>query len=165
MRLIHVLALVASSLLTMSNSCKKEDDAQPCPGASVVKTAQVPGLTACITEPIPNVGQSNYYLVNSAAEYRELFACTPPPTVDFAAHTLLAGKTRLATCGHVAAQEVTQTCTGYTYTVKLAAGACQAITNVMYYVLVPKIPSSAQVEVDVQLPPLAAKSVGRAPEL
>lgn len=164
MRFIHVFALVAGSLLTMSNSCKK-DDAQPCPGAVVVASAQIPGLTPCITEPIPNTGQSNYYIVNSMAEYQELFACTPPPAVDFATHTLLAGKTRLATCGHVLSQEVVQTCAGYTYTVKLEAGLCQAVTNVVYYVLVPKIPSSAQVEVAVQVPPLAAKSVGLASEL
>lgn len=165
MRFIQVLALMAGSLLTMSSSCKKEDDARPCPGAVVVASAQVPGLTPCITEPIPNTGQSNYYVVNSTAEYQELFACTPPPPVDFATHTLLAGKTRLATCGHVLTQEVVQTCAGYTYTVKLEGGVCQAVTNVVYYVLVPKIPSSAQVEVDVQLPPLAAKSVGLASEL
>ncbi|MGI4741356.1 MAG: hypothetical protein ACRYG7_39825 [Janthinobacterium lividum] len=164
MRFIHVLALVAGSLLTMSNRCKK-DDAQPCPGAVVVASAQVPGLTPCITEPIPNVGQSNYYVVNSMAEYQELFACTPPPAVDFATHTLLAGKTRLASCGHVLAQEVMQTCAGYTYTVKLEAGVCQAVTNVVYYVLVPKIPSTTKVIFDVQLPPLEAKSVGLASEL
>jgi hypothetical protein len=165
MRFIQVLALVAGSLLTMSNSCKKEDDAQPCPGATAVKTAQVPGLTACITEPIPNTGQSNSYVINSAAEYQELFACTPPPPVDFMTHTLLAGKTRLASCGHVVGQEVAQTCTGYTYTVHLEAGLCQAVTNVVYYVLVPKIPSGAKVTFDVQLPPLEAKSVGLASEL
>lgn len=164
MRPIHLLALAAGSLLVMSNSCKKEEDVLPCPSFLAVETAQVPGLKAHITEPIPNAGQSYHYLVNSAGEYQELFNCAPPALVDFTTHTLLAGKTKTAGCSHVLAQQVAQTCAGYTYTVKLEADDCQKVTNVVYYVVVPKISSTAKVEFDVQLPP-AAKSVGAASEL
>lgn len=165
MRFIHVLALGVGSLLTMSNSCKKEDDAQPCPGATPVETAQVPGLRAHISEPIPNVGQSNQYIVNSSSEYRELFDCAPPALVDFTTHTLLAGKTKTATGSRVLAQRVVQTCTGYTYTVQLEETGGHQAASVVYHVVVPKIPLTAKVEFDVQLPPLAAKSGGRASEL
>lgn len=159
MRFTRLLTLVVGSLLAMNNSCKKEDDTVPCPGPVSVETAQVPGLKAHITEPIPNVGQSNHYIVNSIGEYRELFDCAPPAMVDFATHTLLAGKTRTAAGSRVLAQEVAQTCTGYTYTVKLEAAAGQKAASVVYYVVVPKIQPTAKVEFDVQLPPLDAKAL------
>lgn len=152
MRALQLLALAATSLLAMSNTCKKDENIRPCPAATDVAIVQIAGLNACITEPIPNVGQSYEYIVNSAADYQALFACTTPPAVDFTTHTLLAGKTKTASCSHVLSQQLTQTCTGYTYQVKLEAGLCQAVTNVVYYTLVPKIPSGAKVDFDVQLP-------------
>lgn len=151
MRRIQLLTLVVGSLLAMNNSCKKEDDAQPCPAFAVVETAQIPGLKARITEPIPNVGESNQYTVNSASEYRELFDCSPPPTLDFAKHTLLAGKTKMLGNSHVLTQQVVQTCAGYTYTVQLAPGADPKPGSVVYYVLIPKIALTAKVDFDVQL--------------
>ncbi|MGI4870381.1 MAG: hypothetical protein ACRYFX_04290 [Janthinobacterium lividum] len=157
MRVSYFLALVALSLLTMSNSCKKEDDVVPCTTPlAVLEAAQIPGFKASITEPVPNLDQSNGYVVNSEAEYRALFAGKKLPPVDFATHTLLAGKTRTATGGTVLAQLVTQTCTGYKYSVKLAPGPAAKAANVVYYVLVPKLPAEAKIEFDVQLPQAAA---------
>ena len=158
MRFTRLLTIVVGGLLAMNNSCKKEDDTVPCPGPSPVETAQVPGLKAHITEPIPNVGQSNQYIVNSSSEYRELFDCAPPAMVDFTTHTLLAGKTKTATGSHVLTQEVMQTCTGYTYTVKLEAAAGHKAASVVYYVVVPKIQPTAKVDFDVQLPALDARA-------
>lgn len=159
MHFTRLLTLVVGGLLAMNNSCKKEDDTVPCPGPVTIETAQVPGLKAHITEPIPNVGQSNQYIVNSVAEYRELFDCAPPPMVDFMTHTLLAGKTKTATGSRVLTQEVVQTCTGYTYTVKLEAAASQKVGSVVYYVVVPKIQPTAKVDFEVQLPALDTKAL------
>ncbi|RZK98193.1 MAG: hypothetical protein EOO62_26855, partial [Hymenobacter sp.] len=100
----------------MSNSCKKEEDVVPCNASADVTTTQVPGWVASIAEPLPNAGQSNSYVVNSAAEYRALFVGKTLPPVDFSQYTLLAGKTRTAGCSYVQAQHVRQTCAGYTYT-------------------------------------------------
>jgi hypothetical protein len=165
MRFSQLIAFVGFALLTMSNSCKKEEDVLPCASSLTVETAQVPGLKAHITEPIPNVGQSNEYIVNSASEYRELFDCSPPPMVDFMTHTLLAGKTKTATGSRVLSQEVVQTCIGYTYTVKLEAASSQKVGSVVYHVVIPKILPTAKVNFDVQLPSLAATSAGTASEL
>ena len=153
MFLRHALPLVALSLLLMSNSCKKEDDVVPCNAAADLTATQLPGFVARIAEPVPNVGESNAYVVRSAAEYQALFG-GPLPPVDFAAYTLLAGKTRTAGCSYVQAQHVAQTCTGYAYTVQLAADAGAIVSNVVYYVLVPRLPAAAQVELRVQLPPV-----------
>jgi hypothetical protein len=158
MRRLYLFALVAGSLLAMNNSCKKEDDAQPCLAATNVETAQVPGLKARITEPIPNVWESNQYTINSATEYRELFDCSPPPTLDFATHTLLAGKTKTLGNSQVLTQQVVQTCAGYTYTVQLAPGAGHKPASVVYHVLVPKIALTAKVDFEVQLLPAATSA-------
>ncbi|QKG54417.1 hypothetical protein [Hymenobacter sp. BRD67] len=121
MKVRQLLALTSLSLLTMSNSCKKEDDVVPCNASADVTTAQVAGLQLNIIEPVPNVGQTNEYIINSKAEYQALFACKKLPAIDFTTHTLLAGKTRTPAGCHLLAQQVTQTCTGYVYTVKLAS--------------------------------------------
>ena len=156
MQLRQLFALATLSFLAMSNSCKKEDDVVPCNASADVTTTQLPGFVASIHEPVPNVGQSNTYVVNSDAEYRALFAGKTLPPVDFTAYTLLAGKTRTAGCAYVRAQHVRQTCAGYTYTVQLAADAGDLVSNVVYYVLVPRLPLAAKVELDVQLPPVGA---------
>ena len=159
MKASHVLSLAALSLLTMSNSCRKDEDVVPCATTlAVLETATVPGLKATITEPIPVLNQSNGYVVNSEAEYRALFGGARLLPVDFSAYTLLAGKTRTATGSTVVAQLVTQTCNSYKYTVKLTAAERTKPTNVTYYVLVPKLPAGAKVVFDVQLPQAAAAS-------
>jgi hypothetical protein len=160
MQLRQLLALASLSFLAMSNSCKKDDDVVPCNASADVTTFQVTGLTARITEPVPQVGQTNEYIINSAAEYRALFAGKKLPPVDFTAYTLLAGKTRTATPSHVVSQQVSQTCAGYTYAVKLAPNAAASATapaaNVVYYVLVPRLAPGARVEFAVELPGVAA---------
>lgn len=158
MQLRQLLALASLSFLAMSNSCKKDDDVVPCNALADVTTFQVTGLTARITEPVPQVGQTNEYVINSAAEYRALFVGKKLPPVDFTAYTLLAGKTRTATPSHVVSQQVTQTCAGYTYAVKLApsvaaaGAAAPAAANVVYYVLVPRLAPGAQVKFAVEMP-------------
>jgi hypothetical protein len=159
MQLRQLLALASLSFLAMSNSCKK-DDVLPCNASADVTTFQITGLTARITEPVPQVGQTNEYVINSAAEYRALFAGKKLPPVDFTTYTLLAGKTRTASPSHVVSQQVAQTCAGYTYAVKLApnpgAAAPASAANVVYYVLVPRLAPTAQVEFAVELPAVAA---------
>jgi len=150
MLLRRLLALAALSFLAMSNSCKKEDVA-PCNASADVTLTPLSGLKATITEPVPYVGQTNEYIINSAAEYQELFAGKKLPPVDFATHTLLAGKTRTASSYHLLAQQVVQTCAGYTYAVQLAPDAAPKAASVVYCVLVPKLPATANVKFDVQL--------------
>jgi hypothetical protein len=157
MQLRQLLALASLSFLAMSNSCKK-DDVVPCNASADVTTFQITGLAARITEPVPQVGQTNEYVINSAAEYRALFAGKKLPPVDFTTYTLLAGKTRTATPSHVVSQQVAQTCAGYTYAVRLAPNAAVGMAapptaaNVVYYVLVPRLAPAAQVEFAVELP-------------
>jgi hypothetical protein len=150
MQLRRLLALAALSLLAMSNSCKKEDMA-PCNAAADVTLTPLAGLRASISEPVPYVGQTNEYVINSAAEYHELFGTKKLPPVDFARHTLLAGKTRTASSYHLLAQQVVQTCTGFTYAVQLAPDAAPKVASVVYFVLVPKLPAAAKVAFEVQL--------------
>jgi hypothetical protein len=100
---------------------------------------------------VPNVGQTNEYIINSATEYRELFLGKKLPAIDFTTHTLLVGKTRTASSYHLLGQQVVQTCAGYTYAVQLAPDAAATATSVVYYVLIPKLPATAQVTFDVQL--------------
>jgi hypothetical protein len=150
MKIRRLLALTAVSLLAMSNSCKKEDVA-PCNASADVTMTQLAGLKATITEPVPYVGQTNEYVINSAAEYQEIFGGKKLPQVDFTTHTLLAGKTRTASSYHLLAQQVVQTCAGYTYSVQLAPGTAPTGVSVVYYVLVPKLPATAKVAFDVQM--------------
>ena len=159
MYLRRLLALTSLSFLAMSNSCKKDDDVVPCAASAEVVTFQITGLTARITEPVAQVGQTNEYVIHSAAEYRALFAGSKLPAVDFTAYTLLAGKTRTAGPSHVVSQQVAQACAGYTYTVKLAPNAGVAApaspANVVYYVLVPRLAPGTLVEFAVTLPTVA----------
>jgi hypothetical protein len=150
MQLRRLLTLAALSFLAMSNSCKKEDVA-PCNASADVTLTPLMGLKGTITEPVPYVGQTNEYVINSAAEYQELFVGKKLPAIDFTTHTLLAGKTRTASSYHLLAQQVVQTCAGYTYAVQLAPDAAPKAASVVYYVLVPKLPATAKVAFEVQL--------------
>lgn len=150
MQVRRLLALAALSFLAMSNSCKKEDVA-PCNASADVTLTPLAGLKGTITEPVPYVGQTNEYVLNSAAEYQELFSGKKLPPVDFTRHTLLAGKTRTASSYHLLTQQVVQTCTGYTYAVQLAPDAAPKAASVIYFVLVPKLPEGTKVAFDVQL--------------
>lgn len=153
MNIRQLLALASLSLLTMSNSCKKDDDVVPCNASADVTTTQLAGFKASITEPVPNVGQTNEYLISSVEEYRQVFAGKHLPPVDFTRYTLLAGKTRTGSSYRLLAQQVQQTCTGYTYAVQLAPCPAAAATaaSVVYYVLLPKLPPAAKVAFEVQL--------------
>ncbi|QKG58483.1 hypothetical protein GKZ68_18700 [Hymenobacter sp. BRD128] len=150
MNIRQLLALATLSFLAMSNSCKKED-VVPCNASADVTLTPLASLKASISEPVPYVGQTNEYVINSAAEYHDLFGSRKLPPVDFTTHTLLAGKTRTASSYHLLAQQVVQTCAGYTYAVQLAPDAAPKPASVVYYVLIPKLPDTAKVKFDVQL--------------
>ncbi|MGI4867182.1 MAG: hypothetical protein ACRYFZ_24910 [Janthinobacterium lividum] len=151
---LHLLSLAAMGVLATSLSCQRANDETPCPEGDVTP---VP-LTGwnyspyCFATPVAG-GQAQTYVINSQADLQALNHCITAPTIDFNRYTLLAGKTKTASCSSVDSQQITQTCaTGYTYHVQLAAGLCQASTEVMYCVLVPKIPMGTAVVFDVKLP-------------
>jgi hypothetical protein len=152
MRMKQILALATSTLLLL-NSCKKEEAPTDC-AEQAVETTAVAGWDAspyCFALPVDG-GQYQTYVINSAAEWQVLNHCTTVPTVDFARYTLLVGKTRTAACSSVKTQRVVRRCAQYTFEVALAAGACQASTEVLYYTLVPKLAADAQVAISVTLP-------------
>lgn len=150
MSIRQLLALATLSFLAMSNSCKKED-VVPCNASADVTLTPLAGLRATISEPVPYVGQTNEYVINSAAEYHDLFGSKKLPPVDFTHYTLLAGKTRTASSYHLLAQQVMQTCAGYTYAVQLAPNAAPTAACVVYYALIPKLSETAKVSFNVQL--------------
>jgi hypothetical protein len=151
MKMKQLLALATGLLLL--NSCKEDDAPQDCPVLTVA-TTEVTGWDAspyCFATPVAG-GQYQTYVINSAAELQALNHCTTTPTIDFARYTLLAGKTKTAACSSVKTQRVVRSCAQYTFEVELAAGACQASTEVLYYALVPKLGASEQVTISVTLP-------------
>jgi len=153
MKMKQLLALAAGTLLLL-NSCKKDEAAQEdCP-VLAVDTMAVTGWDAspyCFATPVDG-GKYQTYVINSAAELQALNHCTTAPTIDFARYTLLIGKTKTAACSSVKTQRVVRSCARYTFEVALAAGACQASTEVLYYTLVPKLAAGEQVTFDVTLP-------------
>lgn len=155
MKTVRTLAFAVLSVLSMSTSCEKQDREQPGPcSAGPVPIIETPGLTTdCRRGSLANIGDAEQYVINSAAEYRAAFSCAPEPAVDFSKYTLLAGKTKTSTGRYIASQAVTAACPGYVYTVKLGPGLTQALTEVGYYAVVPKIPAGAPVRFDVQLLP------------
>ncbi|RZL04598.1 MAG: hypothetical protein EOO62_20895 [Hymenobacter sp.] len=153
MSTLRLLSLAAMSMLVASFSCKKTDET-PCPEGPVtfVLPANWNYSPYCFATPVAGA-QAQTYVINSDVELQALNHCNTSPVIDFSRYTLLAGKTKTASCSSVESQQVTQACaTGYTYHVKLVAGLCQASTEVMYCVLVPKIPVGTAVAFDVQLP-------------
>lgn len=149
MKTFQLMTLAGISLLAMSSSCTKKDEA--CPSSPVV-TTPVSGLIACFGTPLAEIGQSDQYVINSLAEYKSTFPCSViPPVIDFKANTLLAGRTKTASGSFITSQHVRLTCSGeYRYCVKLGRGVTQAIEETAYYTLVPKLPSNAKVTFDVQ---------------
>jgi hypothetical protein len=151
MKMKQLLALATGLLLL--GSCKEDDAPQDCPVLAVA-TTEVAGWQAspyCFATPVEG-GQYQTYVINSAAELQVLNHCTTMPTIDFARYTLLAGKTRTAACSSVKTQRVVRNCAKYTFEVELAAGLCQASTEVLYYTLVPKLTAGEQVAISVTLP-------------
>ena len=154
MRTLHVAALAAISLLTMSNACHQEDQESPCPELEIT-IAQVAGLghnPGCYVEAPPPPGQFKNHVVNSAAEYNALFNCPPPP-IDFDANTLLIGKTVTTSGNSIKSQQIRQACTSYTYAVEIQQGVTTIVQATVYHVLVPKLPAGAQVNFDIRVLP------------
>ena len=155
MRTFQIIALAGISMLTMSNSCNENATGDaPCP-SSTITIASVPGIdafsSACFGTPLVNIGQSTQYIINSSSEYKSVFTCAPAPIIDFSATTLLIGKTKTAGGSFVASQQVQLTCSGeYKYAVKLGNGVTAAVTETVYYALVPKLPSNAKITFDAQ---------------
>jgi len=153
MKLSRVLTLGMGTLLALG-SCQKTAAPPADCSTQAVETTDPSGWAAspyCFATPVA-VGQYQTYVINSAAELQALNHCASPPTIDFARYTLLVGKTKTAACSNVKTQEVVRSCDRYTYRVVLAAGACQASTEVLYYTLVPKLAAGAQVTSEVTLP-------------
>lgn len=153
MSMKQLLVLAASSLLLL-NGCQKHDLPPDDCTAQSVETTEVAGWNAspyCVATPVA-VGQYQTYIINSAAELQALNHCTTTPSIDFARYTLLVGKTKTPACSFVKTQQVVRSCAQYTYKVTLAAGLCQASTEVLYYTLVPKLAAGAQVTFTVALP-------------
>lgn len=151
MKMKPLLALAAGGLLLAG--CKDDLPQEDCPVLAVA-TTEVAGWEAspyCFATPVAG-GQYQTYVINSAAELQALNHCTTTPTIDFARYTLLAGKTKTAACSSVKTQRVVRSCAHYTFEVELAAGACQASTEVLYYTLVPKLAAGEQVAISVTLP-------------
>jgi hypothetical protein len=151
MKMKPLLTLAVGGLLLAG--CKDDAALEDCPVLDVA-TASVTGWDAspyCFATPVPG-GQYQAYVINSAAELQALNHCTTAPTIDFARYTLLAGKTKTAACSSVKTQRVVRSCAQYTFEVELAAGACQASTEVLYYTLVPKLTAGEQVTIHVALP-------------
>jgi hypothetical protein len=149
----QLLPLAASILLLLSG-CQQEDLPQEACTAQPVETTAVAGWDAspyCFATPVEG-GKYQAYVINSATELQALNHCTTTPAIDFARYTLLVGKTRTAACSVVKSQQVTRSCAQYTVQVTLAAGLCQASTEVLYYTLVPKLAAGAQVAFEVALP-------------
>jgi hypothetical protein len=155
MNTLKILALGGISMLTMSNSCSKNTVGQdPCPDKTVTITplkAFDSFSPSCFGVALSSVGQSKQYIVQSEGEYASLFTCAPAPAIDFSTYTLLVGKIKTASSRVVASQQVQLTCSGeYKYVVKLAEGVSQAVTETLYYALVPKLPISAKITFEVQ---------------
>lgn len=154
MKTLPLLAFVSISLLAMSNSCRKDNGTtdEVCPSTTIA-IAPLPGLAAfspaCFGGALTNIGESKQYTINSASDYAAMFSCTPAPAIDFSINTLLVGKTKTASGRFVAAQQVQLTCSGYKYSVTLGDGVTTAVTETVYYVLIPKIPAGAQVTFEI----------------
>ncbi len=149
----QLLPLAAGTLLLLA-SCQKEDLPQEACTVQPVETTAVTGWEAspyCFATPVDG-GKYQAYVINSATELQALNHCTTTPSIDFSRYTLLVGKTRTAACSSVQSQQVVRSCAQYTVKVTLAAGLCQASTEVLYYTLVPKLPADAKVAFDVTLP-------------
>lgn len=154
MKANRVLLLVGFSLLAMSNRCEK-DAPDPCAPVAVVVKA-VAGLSIpadCVLGAALELGQSQHQVITSAAQWRATFRCPDVPAVDFGASTLLTGQTRLTYSGQVVAQQVEQSCQGYTYRVTIQRGISPVLSTITYHAVVPKIADDATVALDVQILP------------
>jgi hypothetical protein len=140
MKATQFLACASIALLTTSFSCDKEkNDIQPCQETTPVAfTAQR--------------GEAKTYVISSAAELSASVQCASAtlPSVDFATHTLLAGRVPRTGGAVLRSQSVAQDCRGnYVYTLNIADGPTLSPTDVDYATLVPRAEGSRQVRVVV----------------
>ena len=148
------MLLLAPGALLLLSSYQKEDLPQADCTTQAVETTAVTcwnTRTYCFVTPVEG-GKYQAYVINSATELQALNHCTTTPAIDFARYTLLVVKTKTAECRSVKTQQVVRSCAQYTVQVTLAAGACQASTEVLYYTLVPRLAAGAQVAFEVTLP-------------
>jgi hypothetical protein len=150
MKAIQLLALAATGLLTMNNSCHQNDTEEPCPDQEIAGTS--PQFYPCITD--RNGSDAKLFVVNSQQEFGDAFMCSSyrPRQSAFQDSTLLVGWKNYASCGHVKSQQVVYSCASntYTYKVVIEAGVCQAAMPVTSQLLVPKLPAGAKVVIDMQ---------------
>ena len=153
MQLIKVLALASISMLTMSLSCRKDNEgADPCSTSAIESTA-IAGLYGS-PGTLAAAGESKSYVVTSDTQFAELFGSGQAPAVDFSKFTLLTGKIQSSTGGSVSFQQVARTCQGsYTCTVRIKPGPTTVALPIPYSIVVAKLPPNAQVDFDVQFLP------------
>lgn len=154
MKFLPLLASASIALLTMSFSCnKKDDDTQPCGEVvSAVATQDFTKPTGCALTAARGTAKS--YVINSTAELAAALQCGSAalPTVDFATHTLLAGRIPRSGGAFLRSQAVAQDCQGnYVHTLNVADGPTLSPTDVDYTVLVPKLPSGKKVSLIVNI--------------
>lgn len=148
MKAIQLLALVATGLLTLNNSCHQDATDEPCPAQEIAGTSVQ--AYPCIVD---QSGQNaQLFVINSPQEFGAAFPCSSyrPRASLFRDSTLLVGWKNYANCGHVKSQRLLSTCTSYTYKVAIEAGVCQAALPVTSQLLVPKLPAGAKVVIDMQ---------------
>lgn len=156
MRIPFPVALTAFGLLALGPGCTPADPVAPAACPRPIAFSLVPGgyERACLPMPLARVGQSQQYVIQSQAEYQALVACAGDRPVDFEHYTLLLGKTQTGREHLVLEQGVEQTCAGdYTYAVRLGGGVATAIADVVYHVLVPKLPAGTLVRFAVDAEP------------
>jgi len=154
MKILPLLASASIALLTMSFSCdKKDNEVQPCGETASVVTTQDFALPLGCSLTAPR-GQTQSYVINSAAELAAAIQCNSAaaPTVDFATHTLLAGRVPRNGGAFLRSQTVAQDCQGnYIHTVNVTDSPTLSPSNVDYTILVPKLLSGKQVKVVVNI--------------
>lgn len=149
MKANQILALAGISMLAMSNSCEKQNDAAPCEESQVA--AQTPAFSL-ICSLNARTGESKTYVINSSAELTSATLCgnNSLPLIDFKLYTLLAGRAAMPTGAVLQSQSVTKECSGnYKYTINIAEGVLEKPTDVDYSILVPKLANGANVNFTV----------------
>lgn len=149
MKPLHYLALAALSLLSLNNSCHKDEGETPCP------TQEIPGASPQYRPCVPGQSgsEAKLFVINSVAEYQAAFPCASTlPVATFADSTLLVGWKAYCCCGHVKSQRLLRACetNKYTYKVEIEEGPCAAAMPVISAWRVPKLPAGAQVAIDMQ---------------
>jgi len=150
MKAIQLLALAATGLLTMNNSCHQNDTEEPCPDGEIAGTS--PQFYPCITD--RNGSDAKLFVVNSQQEFGDAFACSSyrPRQSAFQDSTLLVGWKNYSSCVRIKSQSLVYSCGSntYTYKVEVEDRPCLAPMSIASQLLVPKLRAGAKVVIDMQ---------------